>query len=318
MGDRVASVSGVTLHHAGFIELPSNRARGGFDHAAVHHQRSLLYVAHTANDAVDVIDTKAGRYLRSILGLGAVAGALVDEAQDLVFTSNRGEDTVGIFRPEAETELVKVDVGVRPNGLAFDPVSGMLLCANVGDPKVAGSRTVTLVDVARRARITDIPVPGRTRWTVFDPTQGVFFVNIADPAQVVVIDPRRPGAILRQVAIPAGGPHGLDLDTARQRLYCACDDGTLVCLDSESGAVHGVLELSGGPDVIFLDRGLARLYVAIGEPGVIDVIDTERWLRVATVATERGAHTLAIDEPAHRVYAFLPETHRAAVFEARE
>jgi hypothetical protein len=31
------------------------------------------------------------------------------------------------------------------------------------------------------------------------------------------------------------------------------------------------------------------------------------------VSTERGAHTIALDEAANRVYAFLPETHRAAV-----
>jgi hypothetical protein len=77
-------------------------ASGGFDHAAVHGRRGLLYVAHTANDAVDVIDCAANRYLRSIPGLGAVAGALVSEADDLVFTSNRGENTVGIFSAARE------------------------------------------------------------------------------------------------------------------------------------------------------------------------------------------------------------------------
>jgi hypothetical protein len=33
------------------------------------------YVAHTANDPVDVIDVQAQRYLGSITGLPAVAGA---------------------------------------------------------------------------------------------------------------------------------------------------------------------------------------------------------------------------------------------------
>ena len=59
--------------------------------------RRRLYIAHTANDAVDVIDLDNGRYLTSIGGLKGVAGALVDEDSGTVFTSNRGEDTVGIF-----------------------------------------------------------------------------------------------------------------------------------------------------------------------------------------------------------------------------
>lgn len=171
------------------------------------------------------------------------------------------------------------------------------------------------MDVRKRAIVASAPVPGRTRWTVFDPTQGLFFVNIADPAEIVVIDPQRAQAAVSHFPVPDRGPHGLDIDPSRRRLYCACDGGKLVSLDSASGAVHGVLDLSGAPDVIFLDRGFEHLYVAIGDPGVIDVIDTARWRKLETVQTERGAHTLAMDDSAHRVYAFLPASHCASTFE---
>jgi len=307
----------MSLKHLGDIDLPPNTGQGGFDHAAVHCGRGLLYVAHTANDAVDVIDTRVGRYLRSIGGLKGVAGALVDEGQDLVFTSIRGDDTVSIFAPSAERELIKVGVGIRPNGLAYDPDRHVLLSANVGDPTKPGSHSVTLVDAKRGKVIASVTVPGRTRWPVFDPTQRMFFVNIADPAEIVVIDPERQKAVLRRFPIPDRGPHGLDIDLSRNRLYCACDDGKLVSVDGASGAVHDVLELSGAPDVIFLDRELEHLYVAIGDPGVIDVIDTARWRRLESIQTEGGAHTIAMDDRAHRVYAFLPASHRAAVFEDR-
>jgi DNA-binding beta-propeller fold protein YncE len=71
-----------------------------------------------------VIDGNSDRYLDSILNLPSVAGALVSDDHDLVFTSNRGENTVGIYSPGQEASLVKVPVGVRPNGLAYDPVHG--------------------------------------------------------------------------------------------------------------------------------------------------------------------------------------------------
>jgi len=45
---------------------------------------------------VDVIDIEAQKYVGSIQGLTAVAGAARRRA-DVVFTSNRGEDTVGVF-----------------------------------------------------------------------------------------------------------------------------------------------------------------------------------------------------------------------------
>jgi len=90
----------------------------------------------------------------------------------------------------------------------------------------------------------------------------------------------------------------------------------LVALDARSGKLLGECALSGVPDVIFLDPARRHLFVAIGDPGVIDVLDTVTLKRLASVPTEKGAHTLAFASAGNRVYAFLPETHRAAVYQA--
>jgi hypothetical protein len=98
------------------------------------------------------------------------------------------------------------------------------------------------------------------------------------------------------------------------RLLCACDAGVLVAVDAASGRVLGDVPLSGAPDVIFLHPQSGRLYVAVGNPGVIDVVDVRTMRRLQVVATEAGAHTLALDRKRRKVYAFLPQSHRAAVF----
>jgi DNA-binding beta-propeller fold protein YncE len=307
----------MVLRLVGHIELPPNRSKGGFDHADVHQGTDRLYVAHTSNDAVDVIDTARDRYIESIPGLTAVAGALVSEARGLVFTSNRGENTVSVFAPGGERESFRIEVGVRPNGLAFDSARGILIAANVGDPSIPDSHAVSVIDLARRERIAEVKVPGRTRWTIYDKARELFFVNIASPAQIIVIDARGPTQISREYDIPAAGPHGLDLDPATGRLMCACDAGVLLSIDPDSGHVLGNVDLSGTPDVIFLHRPSRRLYVAVGDPGVIDVIDIETMRRKEVVTTERGAHTLALDRKRNKVYAFLPQSCRAAVFHER-
>jgi len=38
--------------------------------------------------------------------------------------------------------------------------------------------------------------------------------------------------------------------------------------------------------------------------------------KLASVATERGAHTFALAPDGDQVYAFLPLSHRAAIYEA--
>lgn len=304
----------MALNFLGYTKLPAHTKPGGFDHAAVHHASGRLYVAHTANDSLDVIDCTTDRYLRSIPNLSGVAGALISDEQHLGFSSNRSEDTVGIFSPDDEAGLVKVSVGVRPNGLAFDPVRGLLLVANVGDPTLPESFTLSIVDTTQRSMIASIAVPGRTRWTVFDTHSDLFYVNIAEPAQIVVVAAQNPSHIARTFEIPAVGPHGLDFDAERKLLFCACDDGTLLTLDALSGRVMNTVSLSGTPDVIFFNALLNHLYVAIGDPGVIDVFDMATQQRLEVVPTEKGAHTIAFDAGRNKVYAFLPQTHRAAVY----
>ena len=304
----------MSLKLKGYILLPVHKQAGGFDHAAVHHGEGLLYVAHTANDAIDVIDCTSDRYLHSVPNLTGVAGALVSEERNLVFTSNRGEDTVSIFTPRREDEAIKIGVGIRPNGLSFDPKRGLLFEANVGNPDVPDSYTLSIVDIERRQMIQSIPVPGRTRWTIFDAALECFYVNIADPPRIGVVEAANPTGVVRWIEIPAKGPHGLDFDPAANRLFCACDEGKLFALDAFTGEILLEADLSGTPDVIFFNAMHRHLYVAVGDPGVIDLFDTDSLRHIDTIFTEKGAHTIGFDATQHKVYAFLPESYRAAIY----
>jgi DNA-binding beta-propeller fold protein YncE len=306
------------LQHVGYITLPEHAGSGGFDHAAIHSATGRVYVAHTANNAVDVLDTTAGRHLFSIGDLPGVAGVLVSDESQLVVTSNRAENTIGIFALGPDPRVVKIAVGVRPNGLAYDPKRGLILVANVGDPAIPNSHMLSIVGVDGHAVLAEIRVPGRTRWAVYDPEAEAFYVNIAEPAEIVVVEPRDPYRIARTYAIPAAGPHGLDLDPISQRLFCACDAKTLVTLEARSGKIVSQRGLSGVPDVVFFNPRHKHLYVAVGDPGVIDVFDTETMQRLGSVATEKGAHTLAFAPKEDQVLAFLPGTHRAAIYQERQ
>jgi DNA-binding beta-propeller fold protein YncE len=308
----------MALHFLKSIDLPEHLGPGGFDHAAYHPARGWLYVAHTCNNALDVIDCRTDRYLHSIPNLSGVAGALISPAKDQVFTSNRGENTIGIFSSGAEGDLVKIPVGVRPNGLAFDPTRGHLLAANAGDAAIPGSFTLSMVDIVSAKMFASIPAPGRTRWAMYDPQADVFYINIADPAQIVVVNGRQADRIAGVIPIPAAGPHGLDLDVKTGRLFCACDEKVLVTLNVPTGQVQSTRPLSGSPDVIFFNPALHHLYVASGDPGGMDVFDTNEMRLIQTVSTEKGAHTIGFDPDRNKVYAFLPQTHRTLIYQDTE
>ena len=302
------------LHLTGHVDLPTHVGSGGFDHAAVHGTAGLVYVAHTANDAVDVFDPASAKYLYSVPGLTAVAGALVSDESQLVFTSNRGENTIGVFAPGPDPKVTKIAVGLRPNGLAYDAKRRLVLAANVGDPSVPHSCTLSMIDLDAGAMRASIEVPGRTRWAVFDAEAHAFYVNIMHPSQIVVVDAWQPDRIVRTMAVPADGAHGLDFDPATRRLFCACDSGVLVTLDAGTGRVLNESKLSGVPDVVWFNPKRRQLTVAVGDPGVVDVFDTMSMKSLGSVVTEQGAHTTALPPSGDGLYVFLPGTHRAAIY----
>src|SRR5207245_6654253 len=100
--------------------------------------------------------------------------------------------------------------------------------------------------------------------------------NIADPALIVGIVANHPSEIRETFAIPSKGPHGLDLDSRARQLFCACDEGKLVAVHLDTGEVRLIGNLSGPPDVIFFNRALRRAYVAVGAPGVAELVDVVR------------------------------------------
>ncbi len=237
---------------------------------------------------------------------------LAANEDNLIFTSNRGEDSISVFSPDDEAGAFKVSVGCRPNGLAFDSRRKHLLAANVGDPATGRPPSFSIVDINRRVMIADIPAPGRTRWALYDPENDRFYVNIADPAVIAVLDASNLSQNFTTIAVPSAGPHGLD--GGKGCLYCACDAKVLVVIDLETGRTLSKHDLSGAPDVIFWNEELKHLYVTSGDPGAIDVFDTDTMKFIQTAKTEKGAHTIGFDQDRGKVYAFLPQSHAAAVF----
>jgi len=303
----------VTLARVGFIPIPSG-AKPGFDHADVDRGSRRMYVAHTGADRIEVLDCAGRSYLRALpADLPGVAGVLVDEEHDLLFSSDRGAARVSVFRSSDELLLGQVEVGPHPNGLAYDRVRRRLYSFNLGEP-VGEDCTASVVDLDAMSVAAELALPGRPRWALYDPERDAVYANIQEPAQIAVISCKR-AVIERALQVPSAGPHGLWLHAGR--LFCAADGGALLVLDRDTGDLLANLPLPGVPDVVMHDPDLHRLYVAIGDPGVVCSFDSAGLEPVETIETEEGAHTLAWDPDDRCLYVFCPGSGGAAVYEER-
>ena len=287
-----------------FIPVPP-AMRPGFDHADVYMPtpgESRLYVAHTGADRLDVIDCGSQTYLRALPNHPGVAGVLIDSAEDLLVVSDRGCARISAYRCSDESLLGCIDVGPRPNAIAYDPLRRNVFAFNLGEP-IGENCTASVVSLSDLRVVASISLPGRPRWAVYDGQKDVVFANIREPAQIAVIDAANL-EIATAFDVPSAGPHGLAL--VGNRLFCATDESKLVALDREDGRVLGTANLPGEPDVVMHDADAGQLFIAVGDPGVVVVIDQASLHVTGTVPTEVGAHTIAWDPGTRTLFAFLP------------
>jgi len=293
------------FHHT--TDLPPHET-GGFDHADVHRPSGRVFVAHTALGQVDIIDGVQGMYVGTVSDCPEASGVLCPPDTDLVFAAARGAGRVLVLEAPSGTLRRTLDAGVRPNGLAWDPTRRRLLVADVQDERAR------LLDPETGHLVAAVDVPGRPRWCVYDRQGDHFLVNIADPARVVVLSA---DTLTAAPPLPVAhkGPHGLALDDVMGHLFVACDSGDLAVLDRVSGAVQHTIPIAGPPDVLWLNAARQRLYIAMGSPRVVQVLDTRTMTLVEEIRTEDGAHTLTFDEDRQRLYVFLPRSNRASVYD---
>lgn len=290
-----------------FIDLPVHPS-GGFDHGDVHLGSGRVFVAHTALGTVDVIDGERGRHRASIPGCPEASGVLCAQDEGLVFAAARGAGKVMVIDATAGEAVEEVAVGPKPNGLAWDSRRKRLLVADVHDWRAR------CVDPFAGRVVAEAELPGRPRWCVYDVRADRFLVNIREPACVAVLAAETAAEQARW-PLSSAGPHGLDLDPAGERAFVACDGGCASALDLASGRELGRAPLSGEPDATWYHPERGLLYVAVGMPGCVEVLDAKAMAVVQVLPTEAGAHTTAFDRVRNRLYVFLPRSGRAAEYE---
>ncbi len=292
-----------------YIDLPFH-PEGDFDHGDVYLESGRVFVANTAAGTVEVIDGERLRHLTTIPGCPEASGVLCAQEDALIFAAARGVGKLLVIDAMSATVIRTVAVGSRPNGLAFDPLRKHLLVADVQD------NTARLVDPQVGRVIATVSLPGRPRWAVYHASGDHFLVNIREPACVALLSAES-FVLAGQFPVSGTGPHGLDLDQDGRRAFIACDGGSVVTLNTTTGGELSQVPITGAPDAIWHNHRTARLYVAIEDPGVIDVVNTETMAADEQIPTEVGAHTTAYDALRQRLYVFLPSC-RVAVYEESE
>ena len=270
-------------------------SHGGFDFIEIDQANNRLLLPHSGNGTLDIVDSASGRFIKSVP---------TGVAQDVAVDDKGGRYFVSVSK---ETKLVAVDsatleiVGETPLSgpadiVAFDPQNGV---AYVGHDDAA---EVWAVDVNAKKVVAGITIPEGPEGIAVDGESHRIYANSKGGDAVVVIDPASNTAMASWPTAPALKPHGSALDSKGRRLFVAGGNGKLVAIDLISGKVVSSVEIAPRVDEIAYDSGLNRVYCASGS-GVLSVVDAAGDLKLlGTVITQKGAHSVAVDQKSHAVW----------------
>lgn len=293
----------MSLQATGIIELPDS-ADTLFDHGAFDSKSRRVFVAHTARDRVEVIDCDSSRHLATLSGFPEAAGVVAEEGRVLV--TNRGAATLAWLDANTLQTRTVFNTGQRPNGVAFASHARLAVVACIGDKSRGPELQVLSLESDRR---WSSELPGRPRWCVTDRAGTQVFLAIREPSMIMVASLPELKDVQRW-ALPSTGAHGIDIDHRANLLYVACDGGTLLEIDALTGQGRREWPLAGVPDATFFNPSSGLVHVAIGDPGLVQSIETRTGISTQ-FPTGLGAKTTALVMP-NKLYVFSP-LHRGVL-----
>ena len=268
---------------------------GGWDYLTVDAAAHRLYASHGTQ--VEVLDLQTHQRVGSVLNTPGVHGiAPVPQLGRGYITCGR-TNTVSIFDLSTLEVTGTLPTGAKPDAVLFDAYSGRVFVFN------NEGATATVINPATNTVVGRVALGGAPEAAVTD-GQGLIFVNLEDKNEVVGFDAKTLVVRHRWSVAPGEEPTGLALDRAHHRLFSGCGNGQAVVLDSRTGKVVAHLPIGRGVDGMVFDEASQAAVSSNGADGTLTVLheQTPDQFRAETVASERGARTIALDPGTHRLY----------------
>ncbi|TCV91455.1 DNA-binding beta-propeller fold protein YncE [Luteibacter rhizovicinus] len=290
-----AAAAGTTTGYAVLSRMQIG-GEGGWDYLAFDGAARRLYISR--GDRVVAVDVDGQTQAGVIPDTTGVHGIAVANDLGQGFSSNGKANSVTVFDLRTLKTLATIaGTGDNPDAIAYDPATHQVFTLN------GKSRNATVIDAKQRRVTATIALPGKPEFAVTE--GGHLYVNIEDTAQLVDIDIAKRTVSHTWALGNCESPSGLAIDKAHHRLFSVCENRMMTVVDSTSGRVVASVPIGDGPDAVAFDPAEGNIYTSNGGSGDISVVhedDPDHYSAVATVPTQPGARTLALDPKLHRLY----------------
>jgi DNA-binding beta-propeller fold protein YncE len=247
-----------------------------------------------------VFDTASNRVIANLEGYRTDTGTLAVPEEGKVYTSAAGDHEEVVTDLKTLKIIARIGGARFPDGIAYASKERKIFVSD----ESGGIDLV--IDARTNKSLGTIDLGGEAGNTHYDPVDDRIWVTVQTRNEMVKIDPTTQKIINRFPLKGSDHPHGFTIDSKNRLAYISCEgNNKLLVADLDTMAVKQSFDVHDGPDVLALDEGLHRLYVAC-EGDAVDVFQIES-SRLKSLGSFHApnAHTVSVDQKTHRVYIAL-------------
>ena len=297
----MASLAAVTAaaqtpHQYQVVKTLKVGGEGGWDYLTADADARRLYVSRGSH--VMVFDMDRDSLIGDLPNTPGVHGVALAKKLNRGFTSNGRDSSVTVFDLKTLQPIRTVRItGRNPDAIAYDSLTNRIFTFN------GASANASVLDASTLEQVGSIDLGGKPETGQPDGS-GMLYVNIEDKNEVVAFDTRTLQVKGRYALAPCEEPTGMARDRARGRLIIGCGNKTMAVMDEKTGRIITTIEVGNGVDAAGFDPANQLAFTSNGE-GSLSVVHEDAdgtFTTVATVPTQRGARTMALDPKTHKIY----------------
>lgn len=277
---------------------------GGTDYLTADPASGHVFVSRGTH--VMVVEGATGKVLGDIPNTPRTHGIALAHKWNHGFTTNGGDSTVTMFDLKTFAVIKKIPAGIDGlDGIMYDDATDRILTIDHSHPM----GTMVVIDPNGGTVVGTVTLTGRAPEGGVSDGKGKIYVNLEDKNAIDVVDTKTWTVVATWPITACDGPTGIAMDRTTQRIFSGCGK-TSVVTDAATGKVVAEIPNGNGVDALGWDQSQKLMYIPAGRDGNVTVVhedSPDKYTVIATVVTQPGAKTIAVDEATHMAYAFTPE-----------
>jgi YVTN family beta-propeller protein len=282
----------LALDPAASIEIP--QSSGKFDFLRIDSKRQRLLAAHEKDGTSDFIDLRKNALITRVK-VGTAVDTAMDPESNFYYVSVQEGERVAVIDASTLKEVNSIKVGGPTDAIIYEPKNHLVYVTH------DEGADVWVIDPKTAKVVATVAIPGVPEFMVYDESTDRIYLNIKNKDLVAVIDPTTNKVIARWPTAPATLPHGLALDADHHRIFSAGDNGKLVVIDTQSGAVTDTVDIV--PKVDQIAFGASGFVYCTGQDKMSVVRTTgAKAVLLGDLKTNASARNVAVDPATQAVW----------------